>query len=174
MYLVSIYFDEKTNKQIQRYINKIAEVTANQYMIEGNVPPHITISAFETANEGQAIESFHTIAKQLQRGELMWASVGQFLPYVMYIAPVLNRYLHDMSTKVYETFLKVEGVKISPYYQPFQWLPHTTVGKKLSKEEMQVAFQIMQDSFGAFEGQVVRIGLAKPNPHRDIASWELN
>ena len=33
--------------------------------------------------------------------------------------------------------------------------------------------RVLQDSFGMFEGEVVRIGLAKPNPHRDIATWEL-
>jgi hypothetical protein len=78
-----------------------------------------------------------------------------------------------MSVILYDALQQVDGVKMSPYYQPFQWLPHTTIGKTLSKEEMQVAFQVMQDNFGVFEGEVVKIGLAKPNPHRDIRSWDL-
>jgi hypothetical protein len=38
---------------------------------------------------------------------------------------------------------------------------------------MKTAFEVLQDSFGMFEGEVVKIGLARPNPHRDIATWEL-
>ena len=48
MCLVSIYFDEKTNKTIQNYINQVAKKTGNTFMLDGKVPPHIIISAFET------------------------------------------------------------------------------------------------------------------------------
>lgn len=173
MYLVSIYFDEKTNKRIQQYINKVAECTGNKYMIDGKVPPHITVSAFESLNEEMAIEKLEGVVNNLKRGMLQWVSVGQFFPYVLYIAPVLNEYLHGMSAQICDALSQVDGIMLSPYYQPFRWLPHSTIGKKLSQEEMQVAFQVMQNSFGVFEGEVVRIGLAKPNPHRDIASWDL-
>lgn len=173
MYLVSIYFDEKTNKRIQRYINEVAEKTGNTFMLDGNVPPHITVSAFETLDEEQAIRVLSHVATELQRGVLQWASVGQFFPYVLNIAPVLNEFLHDMSVQICDAISQIDAVKISPYYQPFQWLPHTTIGKTLSKEQMRVAFEVMQNNFGMFEGEVIRIGLAKPNPHRDIMSWEL-
>ena len=173
MYLVSIYFDEKTNKHIQRLVNKVAERTGNCYMLDGEVPPHITISAFETQDEASAIEALDLLVQELRRGNLTWASVGQFFPYVIYIAPVLNAYLHGLSESVYNALSSLEDVLMSSHYQPFQWLPHTTIAKKLSKEEMQVAFEVLQSGFGTFEGKVVRIGLAKPNPHRDIATWEL-
>lgn len=173
MYLVSIYFDDKTNKQIQRYINQVAEKTGNTFMIDGKVPPHITVSAFETQNETEGIQALENVVKRLESGALTWASVGQLLPYVIYTAPVLNEYLHEMSVEIYDAISQVEGVKISPYYQPFQWLPHTTIGKTLSKEQMKVAFEVMQNSFQVFNGKVVKIGLAKPNPHRDIKSWKL-
>ncbi len=173
MYLVSIYFDEKTNKKIQRYINQVAEKTGNTFMLDGKVPPHITVSAFETQEEDKVIRVLEDEAKKLSGGQLIWASVGQLLPYVIYAAPVLNQYLHEMSMSIYHALEKVKGIQISPYYQPYQWLPHTTIGKTLTKEQMRTAFEVMQNSFGVFEGQVVRIGLAKPNPHRDIRSWEL-
>ena len=173
MYLLSIYFDEKTNKIIQRYINQVAEKTGNRFMTEGSVPPHITISAFETQDEKSAIEELDSLVKELRKGNLTWASVGQFFPYVIYIAPVLNEYLQGLSKQMYDNLSALDGIFISPYNQPFQWHPHTTIAKKLSKEEMKIAFEVMQESFGMFEGEVVKIGLAKPNPHRDIATWEL-
>ena len=173
MYLISIYFDEKTNRTLQFYINKVAEQTGNTFMLDGNVPPHITISAFETIDEQTAIDAMNHIVNRLHRGSLEWVSVGQFFPYVIFLSPVLNGYLHEMSVQIFSELEKTDGIKISPYYQPFHWLPHTTIGKKLSKEEMKVAFDILQSNFSRFSGEVLRIGLAKPNPHRDIANWEL-
>lgn len=53
------------------------------------------------------------------------------------------------------------------------WLPHVTLGKKLSGREMRIAFEIMQNEFAPFEGKVVSMGLAKPNPHKDILTMKL-
>lgn len=173
MYLVSIYFDEKTNKIIQNYINKVAEKTGNHFMIDGNVPPHITVSAFETKQEEKVIEALEKAVTQMKSGQLQWASVGEFFSYVIYLAPVLNEYLHCLSQNVYDCVKEIEDTEISPYYQPFQWLPHTTIGKKLSKEEMKTAFEVMQNSFAMFSGTVTKIGLAKTNPYTDLVNWEL-
>ena len=168
MYLISIYFDEETNKTIQKYINQVAEKTGNTFMTDGKVPPHITISAFESKNEERVIKELENAANRVKSGKLQWVTVGQFLPYVIYIAPVLNEYLHSMSQEIYESLKNIEDTKISPYYRPFQWLPHTTIGKKLSQEEMSIAFDILQKNFTMFDGTVTKIGLAKTNPYRDI------
>lgn len=173
MYLISIYFDKKTNRKIQHYIDKVAKKTRNTYMVDGQVPPHITISAFETLNEKCAIEALEHAIEKLRKGKVEWVSVGQFFPYVIFLEPVLNQYLHNLCSCVNNELSHTDTIKISPYYMPFQWIPHTTIAKKLSKEEMKIAFEVMQESFGMFEGEVVKIGLAKPNPHRDIATWEL-
>ena len=173
MYLISIYFDEKTNQRMQKYINLVAERTGNSFMLDNNVPPHLTVSAFEARDEKCAIAALERIAKQLKQGKITWASVGQFLPYVIFMQPVLNYYLHQVSQIVYEE-LEKEDVKISPFYQPFQWLPHATLGKTLSREELQKAFEVLQTSFGVFDSTVVKIGLARTNPHCDIETFILS
>ena len=173
MYLVSIYFDDKTDNRIRQYMKQVAQASGNSYMLDGNVPPHMTISAFETKQEELVIEVLNENIPKLTSGELTWASIGQFLPYVLFLSPVLNEYLHGLSEAVYTMLDGMEDTAISKYYQPFQWMPHTTVGKKLSSEEMLAGFQVLQKSFGIFSGQVVKIGLARTNPYRDIAAWEL-
>ena len=172
MYLISIYFDEKTNAVIQRLSNRIAEKTGNPFMTEGKVPPHITISAFETKREAQCVELLECLMNDMKKGKITWASVGQFFPYVIYLTPVLNFYLHEMACLIYEKLSKIEETIISPYYQPFQWLPHTTVGKKLSAEQMRIAFEVLQESFAMFEGSATAIGLARTNPYREIVRYE--
>ena len=95
MYLISIYFDEETNKKIQGYVNAVAKSTGNTYMIEGQVPPHITISSIEAKRESedQIVHALEESVQKLIQGKLQWVSVGTFFPYVMYLTPVLNEYL---------------------------------------------------------------------------------
>lgn len=173
MYLVSVYFDEKTDARIRQYINTVAKRTHNTYMLDLNVPPHITVSALETKQESMVIDRLNACIKDISRGTIQWASVGAFFPHVLYVSPLLNEYLHELSVSVYEALEGVDDTIIRKCYQPFNWLPHTTIGKKLSQEEMRVAFATLQESFGMFSGEVVRIGLAKTNPYEDIVTWEL-
>lgn len=174
MYLVSLYFDEKTDACIRQYINAVAKRTNNTYMLDGNVPPHITVSAFETKNEVRAIEKLGEAVTGLQCGAVQWVSVGTFFPHVIYLSPVLNEYLHQLSVAVYDSVKDADDTIIRKCYQPFSWLPHTTIGSKLSQEEMKTAFGVLQESFGMFSGMVVKIGLARTNPYEDIATWELD
>ena len=50
MYLVSVYFDEKTDRKIRGYIEKIAEKTGNGFMVDNHVPPHITVGSGKGAD----------------------------------------------------------------------------------------------------------------------------
>ena len=38
MYLISVYFDKKTENRIQSYINDVASESGNLFMIENQVP----------------------------------------------------------------------------------------------------------------------------------------
>ena len=173
MYLISIYFDETANLTINRYVRRVAEESGNDFMLVNDIPPHITLSAFEAQDEMAVIQELQEIVSNWKQDQIQYVSVGTFLPYVLYITPVLNEYLHNMTTSIYEKFHEKDGVKMSKCYRPFQWLPHTTIGKKLSKEEMLKAFEVMQKQFAVFDARVVKIGLAKTNPHRDIWTFEL-
>lgn len=173
MYLISAYFDKETNNRIQQYMNQVAKRTGNNSMLEGKVPPHITISSFEIKDVSQVISLLEQNIAELQQGLIRWTSVGVFLPYVIYLSPVLNTYLHGLSKAITDTLEQAEGIRLSPYYQPFSWMPHTTIGKQLSKSEMQIAFQVLQHQFGPFEGRITKLGLAKTNPYEDIITYNL-
>ena len=173
MYLISIYFDEKTNKKIRNLINHVAQKTGNHFMSEHHVPPHITVAAIETKKEQEVIGCLEIIAQGLQAETIQWVSVGAFLPQVIYIEPVLNAYLHELSELLFQELSKIQETIVNPYYRPFGWIPHCTIGKQLTKEQMQQAFAILQNKFTPFTGNVVKLGIAKTNPHRDIKVWEL-
>ncbi len=169
MYLVSAYFDKETNKKLQNYMKAIAKETGNTFMTENKVPPHMTISAIEAKNIEVLAPEFEMLKGKIWTGKIKIVSMGQLLPYVFYATPVLNQYLEVLSGEVYNAFSGIEETRISKYYQPHSWLPHITLGKTLTPEQMAEAFQVMQKMFVPMEATVVELGLAKVNPHEDYS-----
>ena len=173
MYLVSLYFDENTNQKIQSLIYQVANKTGNTFMTDGNVPPHITVCQFDTQQEKEAIRLLEKCVGTLHQSKVQIVSVGTFLPHVIYLAPVLDKDLFHVSLNTYMDVASKVATSTSQYYQPFQWMPHTTIGKTLSQEEMKQAFEVLQNQFGPITGRITKIGLAKTNPYRDLAVFEL-
>ena len=151
----------------------MAEQTGNTFMQDNHVPPHITVAAIETRDENAAIMALKKCVQKLEQGKLRFISVGVFFPQVLYLEPVLNEYLHELACAVNDAVKDLPDTIVSPYYQPFSWLPHVTLAKQLSEEQMLLAFETIQKRFASFEGTVARIGIAKTNPHRDLQVWEL-
>ena len=168
MYLVSAYFDDNTSRILQRYIEKTAEASGNDFMLRNNVPPHMTVSQIEARDPEVLIPAFRSLHGKVIPGEVYFASVGMLLPYVIYTAPVMNQYLQNLSETVYEAFSGVPDTCISRYYRPYSWLPHVTIGKTLDKSQLLAAVKVLQESFAPAESKIVKLGLSRVNPHRDI------
>ena len=173
MYLISAYFDNQSNKILNRYIKQIAEKSGNQFMISHQVPPHMTISQIEARSEEVLIAHFQKLQDELCKGSVEIASVGMMMPYVIYAMPVFNQYLQDLATEVYCTFNQIDETKISKYYKPMSWIPHITLGKTLTKEQMLDAVRVLQDGFVPMVAEITEIGLARVNPHEDIVRFRL-
>lgn len=173
MYLISIYFDIKSDRQIQNYINAVAKATGNTFMTDNSVPPHITIAAFEARDEHMAEIIFDRIAQKVSGDMINWVSVGCFVPSVIYIAPVLNEYLHKICESAYGELKAAEGIRIDERYKPFNWMPHATIGKKLSPEQLQAAFETIQKRFAVLTSQVTKISLARTNPFGNLKEQQL-
>lgn len=154
MYLISAYFDDAATFKIQQYIDRIAKKTGNPFMQDNNVSPHITISSFQTRQEKQMTGFLAHKMKGQRKGNIQWVSIGTFFPHVIYLTPVRNKYLHTLSLEIYECLTQVEDITINSCYQPFSWLPHTTIGKTLTNDEMQEAFQVLQNEFDHFPGRL--------------------
>lgn len=142
-------------------------------MTANHVPPHMTISSIEARNAEVLIPSVNNLRGTLHQGPVRFVSTGQLLPYVLYIAPVLNAFLMELSNKVYDAVSEIPETTVSRYYRPLSWLPHVTIGKTLSKEQMRQAFAIVQDKFSVFDGRITEIGLAKVNPHEEVLRYYL-
>ena len=171
---MTLYFDEKTNEKISGFIERAAGASGNADMLDCRVPPHITLTAFESReSEEILVKKLDEVLEGVTAGNLMWVSVAAFFPHVLFLLPVLNEYLSVLSEKVCCGLESVETAKVQECYRPHSWLAHTTVARKLSKEQMQDAFASLQNDFHPFEGTVVRIGLSTGTPKRELKYWEL-
>lgn len=173
MYLVSIYFDADTERVLQSYINQVAKVTGNTFMTDERIPPHITVLGFETREEEKAIELMDLNIKKIKRGQIYLASLGVFKRQVIYVQPILNEYIHQLSNTVYGIYEDIPNVKFNPYYKPFSWIPHMSVGKHLDDKQMEQAFSVLVKQFVPIKAEITRIGFARTNPHEDIKLYEL-
>lgn len=173
MYLISVYFDNTATKRMQSLIEQIAEASGNSYMTAKQVPPHMTISSIEARSVEVLIPAVKKLEGRLYQGTVQFVSVGQLLPYVLYTMPVLNAYLQEIASQVYNAVANIPETTVSRYYSPHSWLPHVTLGKTLSREQMQRAFVVVQDKFSVFEAHITELGLAKVNPHNDVLRFPL-
>ena len=173
MYLISIYFDEKIENRLRGFIKSVAHATGNTFMLDNHVPPHITVAAVETKHEDLLLICVEEIVKKFGIGDIQFVSVGTFASQVIFVQPVLNEYLHKMVEKFTQELGQIDETILRSNYQPFSWLPHCTIGKQLSKEEVQKALIELSAQFVPINAYVTRIGMAKTNPHRDIKIWDL-
>ncbi len=173
MYLISVYFDNASTRRIQSLIEQIAIASGNDYMIEKQVPPHMTLSSIEARSVNVLIPAVKQLEGKLRQGTIQFVTVGQLFPYVLYIMPVLNSYLQELALQVNNAISGIPETTVSKYYNPQSWLPHVTLAKTLSSEQMRQAFFVVQEKFSVFQAQVTELGLAKVNPHDDVLRFTL-
>ena len=174
MYLISLYFDEKTDQRIRSLMDCAAEGSGNTDMTDKHVPPHITLSVFESREKEEVLlRRLDVVFAGLTQANLTWVSVAAFFPRVLYLVPVLSEALHEFSEKVSQALGSCKDTKIQECYKPFCWIPHTTVARRLTPQQMQGAFAALQTSFVPFDGTVVRAGLSTGSPKQQIRTWDL-
>ena len=77
--------------------------------------------------ENQVISLFEETRDMFQSGEIIWCLVGAFFPNVLYLSPVLNTYLQELSEKVYKELLKIARDNLPELYR----LKYRIFGKHL-------------------------------------------
>lgn len=171
MYLISLYFDMETDKTLSSIMENVAGITGNTHMIEGHIPPHITVGMVNSPDENRVMSIFEKCVTGLNCGDIQIAGIGLFRKSVVYLQPVLNQYLHEISVTVNEAF---EGLHAeNSRYIPFNWIPHISVAKRLTAEQQIETVRYLQGAGYPATVGINRIGLAKTNPYIDIRVCEL-
>ena len=172
-YAVTIEFDKETENKIQEMIDEVALVTGCDYMKKAKIPPHVTVSALVSDNEEALLTEMESIATELKKDFIWFASIGIFNPYVIYLAPVMNEFLLNSCKIVNERLLHYAEVGNRGRYLTNQWVPHAAIVTKLTPEAMKAAFAIVQEKFSACGATVEKIVFARAEPYEELKAWKL-
>ncbi len=170
-YVISLYFDDETDNWLRELMQKIADKTGKHYMDTNNIPPHITIAMIKSDDCNNLTERLDKIVTDIPAGEIDIVSVGIFKTSVVFLQPVLNKYLYDISTRI-NTLVPLEQASTNRY-MPFQWMPHITIAKRLTDKEQIEVIRLLQAEHIQRKGIACNARLAITKPYSVIQLWKL-
>jgi len=171
-YAICLYFDNASSERLMELMRIAADACGNKYMFEPKmIPPHITVCYFTVDGITPIEHIISNATASLKCGNVVWPSLGAFVPSVLYAAPILNEYLLDICTR-FNTQL-ANKVTLADYYRPFNWMPHTTLATKLAVEQLSIAFTAVSAEFKPFQGKTAALSLVKCEPFTELRVWKL-
>ena len=172
-YAIILCFDSDTESKFNRIIESIAGRGISSYMTDIKIPPHITLSCFRTENIETIVNKLDGCVPGFKPGNITWASLGAFVPNVLFAAPVLNEQLLNACININRLIKPFSTAGDNGHYLPYQWVPHTALAVKLSNGELKKAFDIVAEQFVPINGKSNRILIAECNPFKAIKIWNL-
>jgi len=171
-YAIVLYFDEDTEAKLNNLIEELACDKTNTYMIDNRIPPHITLSLFSSSDIARIENVIDMHIRDFSQFSIIWTSLGTFIPHVLFAAPVVSEQIMN-ANKTVNRFIKPIAEHMDRYYQPGNWVPHTTLATKLTLESLSYAFEVAARKFMPLCGYANRIVLAECNPYKELRVWRL-
>lgn len=172
-YAVVLYFDQTSEKKLLGLMKTLVDSGMNDYMIDNKIPPHITLTVFRKEKATGIKERIEDFAARIQKQHLSLTSIGFFNPRVIFLSPVINNFLLESCSQIYETMSEITS-DFAAVYLPNQWVPHVALGVRLEPQELIKAFVVLQKEFKPFNVMVSRIALIECTPYNEIYSIALN
>jgi len=172
-YAVVLYLDHETESYFNNIIQSIANNGVSSYMIKKEIIPHITIADFHTEKIDSIVTVLENNISDFMVGDVIWASLGSFVPHVLYAAPVMNEYLLNACININRLIKPLAPHCGYGQYLPFQWVPHTTLASRLDNDSLSDAFNLAIQKFSAVKGKCIKLSLIQCSPVKEIKAWNL-
>lgn len=171
---VLAYFDDNTNKIINNFIKEIAVATGNRFMLDNNLPPHMTMGIMLSENLNGDFDSLNNYLKELnhKKVDIMFRSIGIFLPTTLYLGPILDNNLIELNKKI-QLLIRRAGGQIDAQYSFDTWQPHATLAMSLTDEELEKALHIIDKTKIEFSGKIEKLALTHCCPLQEISVYDL-
>lgn len=173
-YAIVLYFDDTTNKIIGNIIERAASLSGNNYMLDINIPPHVTLGCFFSDEQANLLEKIELFTKDITPFEVTFHSIGAFEPYVLFASPVKDECLTQLNALLHESLLNSHEPAENANYLPDRWMPHCSLAVRLDAEQFAKAKVIESEIDLPFTALVTKIALAKCNPYNVMATWNIN
>ena len=173
MYHLSLYFDEKTNQKFSSLNKQVEQVLHQNYIEKYHIPFHLTIATYKEIEEETFIEEANQLFEKESIQKLYFVSLGCFQKSTLYLLPVYDEFLNHLILKTHQNFEKYVSISQNNRYLPYHFVPHVSLSRKLSEQQTNEAFKILNHYFEPFYGKVIKIALVKINPYQEIKIWNL-
>ena len=152
-YAVTLYFDDKTSEQIRDLTKNLSDVTGNDYMIQNDVPPHLTLGMFHV---GQAdvdklkrlfVEFVERAQAEVLCGknfEISFGAFEDFVGKVIFVKIEKDKKLMEANRLLHDLFCPHFEAGDNRNYLPENWYPHITLGFKLTGEQFEKGLEFLK------------------------------
>lgn len=168
-YYISLYFDKDTDNWLSDLIAQAAQKCHDN--VVKAIPPHITVAMLKAQDSDILGQKIDTIINEFFIQEILIAGIGLFQTKVVYLQPVLNWYLHNISVRINDTFAQ-EQQKDNKYI-PYNWIPHISIAKRLTDTEQIDVIKLLQKEKFPKQAKICYIGLERAKPYKSIKMWAL-
>lgn len=173
-YAIVLYFDDATNKTIGNMIERTTALSGNRYMLDINIPPHVTLGCFFSDEQSDLLEKVGAFAKNITPFEVTFDAIGSFEPYVLFASPVKDECLTQLNASLNESLSNDYEPAENANYLPDRWMPHCSLAVRLNEEQFSKAKAIENETVFPFTALVTKIALAKCNPYNEVTIWNIN
>lgn len=170
-YAIVLYFDDISNKKLNKMIKMVADASDNRYMLDVGIPPHVSIALFYSSDLNMIEEKTGEFAKNVKASEIIFEKIGAFPPRVLFVSPRKDKYLSDLNRDIHQILLK--DFQADTLYLPENWVPHCSLAVRLNDIQLQKAKSAVEKTELPLAVRAERVVLAKCNPYLEICSWEI-
>lgn len=172
-YAVVLYFDAATNDTLTNVIENIAMISKNNYMVDVKIPPHITIGSFFSDGHADLVAVVENFAKTIESFGVKFNEIRAFEPKVLFLSPVRDTHLERLNILIHEALLKDYLPADNENYMPEKWIPHCALAVRLDEAQFQKTKAVAEKIELPAVAKVQKIALARCNPYKEIAVWDI-
>lgn len=180
-YAVTLYFDPESTTLIRSAISHLAEICGNDYMIQNEVPPHLTLGMFHASDADlEKLENlFRDFSKKAGRTfPVDFSGADSFMDKVIFLSlkkdsPTFT-FLKDLNSSLHEMFIPHFEAGDNRNYLPQNWVPHIALAVKLSHSQFEKGISLFEKSILPQSAKVISLGLARCNPYKEILRISLS
>ncbi len=139
-------FDEPGENALRGVWQAVADAGLSSFMLGLDYPPHLTLFMAEAMDVGALRTAWSALAERTAPLALSFPALGVFPgdSGVVYLSPTITTALLDLHSAYWQAALPyLQG--LSAIYEPGVWVPHVTVGYRLTPQQTGAAVAMIRD-----------------------------
>ena len=173
-FAVQLYFDQPLEEAFVHVRTGLANAGVTPTLKRLGDRPHVSLSVQTSLDTRKFLPRLEKFAASAAPFDVGFGAFGSFHggEGVVFVAPTPSDALLRMQRKMHDQLMS-SYAEVHEYYFPDNWMPHSTVGFELPKQEVALALSWLGANFKPIGGKFTRVGLIEFRPVKEIATYAL-